>query len=234
MLDRDTRAAVLRLRQEGHGARSIGEALGISRHAVRRVLKHGDPTPPRIVRATVYDTHLERVRTLFVSCRGNPVRVHEELTREGVVGAYPTLTRFCRSNGVGVEPKKRVGTWDFQLGEEMQHDTSPHVVEIGGKRRVVQCASLVLCHSRMRFCRVYPTFNRFYCETFLTAARQSFGGSARRCMIDNTHVVLAGGSGKDAIVAPEMEAFARRFGFAFEAHAIGYAERSARVERSFH
>lgn len=234
MLDRDTRAAVLRLRQEGHGARTIGDALGISRHAVRRVLKQGDPTPPRIVRETVYDAHLERVRTLFVSCRGNLVRVHEELTREGVVGAYPTLTRFCRSNGVGVEPKKRVGTWEFQPGEEMQHDTSPHVVEIGGKRRVVQCASLVLCHSRMRFCQVYPTFNRFYCKTFLTAAVQFFGGSARRCMIDNTHVVLAGGSGKDAIVAPEMEAFARRFGFAFEAHAIGYAERSARVERSFH
>jgi DNA replication protein DnaC len=116
----------------------------------------------------------------------------------------------------------------------MQHATSPHVVEIGGKRRVVQCASLVLCHSRMRFCQVYPTFNRFYCKTFLTAALQFFGGSARRCMIDNSHVVLAGGSGKDAIVAPEMEAFARRFGFAFEAHAIGYAERSARVERSFH
>lgn len=234
MLDRDTRAAVLRLRQEGHGTRTIGDALGISRHAVRRVLLQNDPSPPRIDRETVYDGHLDRIRVLFVSCRGNLVRVHEELVREGVPAAYATLTRFCRSNGIGVEPKKRVGTWEFSPGEEMQHDTSPHHVEIAGKRRLLQCASLVLCHSRMRFCQVYPTFNRFYCKTFLTAALQFFGGAARRCMIDNTHVVLAGGSGKDAIVAPEMEAFARRFGFAFEAHAIGYAERSARVERSFH
>lgn len=234
MLDPDTRAAVLRLRREGHGTRTIGDALNISRHAVKRILRHGEPTPPRIERETVYTTHVDRVRALFVTCRGNLVRVHEELTREGIVGAYATLTRFCRAQEIGVAPKKRVGTWDFQPGEEMQHDTSPHTVEIAGKRRAVQCASLVLCHSRLRFCQVYPTFNRFYCKTFLTDAIRFFGGSARRCMIDNTHVVLAGGSGKKAIMAPEMEAFARRFGFAFEAHAIGYAERSARVERSFH
>lgn len=234
MLDPDTRAAVLRLRREGHGTRTIADALNVSRHAVKRTLRHGEPTPPRIERETAYTAHVDRVRALFVTCRGNLVRVHEELTREGVVGAYATLTRFCRVQEIGVAPKKRVGTWDFQPGEEMQHDTSPHPVEIAGRRRVVQCASLVLCHSRLRFCQVYPTFNRFYCKAFLTAAIQFFGGSARRCMIDNTHVVLAGGSGKNAIVAPEMEAFARRFGFAFEAHAIGYAERSARVERSFH
>jgi hypothetical protein len=46
-------------------------------------------------------------------------------------------------------------------------------------------------------------------------------------------VILARGSGKNAVVAPEMEAFGKRFGFLFVAHAVGDANRSARVERPF-
>jgi hypothetical protein len=46
--------------------------------------------------------------------------------------------------------------------------------------------------------------------------------------------VLASGSGKNAIIAPEMVAFARRYGFVFVAHEKGHAERSGRVERPFH
>jgi hypothetical protein len=50
-------------------------------------------------------------------------------------------------------------------------------------------------------------------------------------MIDNTHVVVLRGTGREMIPVPEMEAFAERFGFRFVAHAIGNANRSARVER---
>ena len=59
-------------------------------------------------------------------------------------------------------------------------------------------------------------------------------GSCTRCEIDNTNVVLAGGSGADAVIAPEMKNFAHLFGFEFFAHAIGHADRKARVERAFH
>ena len=53
-------------------------------------------------------------------------------------------------------------------------------------------------------------------------------------MIDNTHVVVASGTGRDMVSAPEMAAFAERFGFVFRAHEKGDANRSARVERPFH
>ena len=38
-------------------------------------------------------------------------------------------------------------------------------------------------------------------------------------MIDNTHVIVLSGSGRDMIPVPEMAAFADRFGFTLEAHA---------------
>jgi hypothetical protein len=126
------------------------------------------------------------------------------------------------------------GRYEFAPGEEMQHDTSPHQVPLGGKTRLVQTASAVLCYSRMLFFQCYPTFQRFDCKVFLTDALRYFGGApAERVMIDNTHVVVLRGTGRDMIPVPEMAAFGERFGFHFEAHEIGDANRSARVERPF-
>jgi hypothetical protein len=178
--------------------------------------------------------HLDRIRELHGICSGNRVRVAELLEAEGVTVAYSTLTHFCRRHGIGIRPKRRAGRYHFDPGEEMQHDTSPHTVTVKGERRLLQCASLVLCYSRMIFAQAYPRWSRFECKVFLTEALKSFNGSAGRCMIDNSSVILAGGSGPDAIVADEMKAFATRFGFHFRAHAVGHANRSARVERPFH
>jgi len=105
---------------------------------------------------------------------------------------------------------------------------------VGGKKYKAQTASAVLCYSRMLFFQINPTFRRFDCKTFLTEALRYMGGVPRRTMIDNTHVVVLRGSGREMIPVPEMEAFAERFGFRFEAHEIGDANRSAHVERDFH
>ena len=106
--------------------------------------------------------------------------------------------------------------------------------DLDGRKRKVQTASAVLCYSRMLFFQCYPTFRRFDCKVFLTEALRYFGGAAARTMIDNTHVVVLRGSGRNMVPVPEMAAFGERFGFEFVAHAIGNANRSGRVERPFH
>jgi hypothetical protein len=106
-------------------------------------------------------------------------------------------------------------------------------VTIGGKKRRVQCASLVLCYSRMIFAMVFPVWNRFWVKVFLTEALRFFEGAAARCMLDNASVVVVAGTGKNAVMAPEMVAYGTRFGFAFAAHELGDANRSAHVERGF-
>jgi hypothetical protein len=85
----------------------------------------------------------------------------------------------------------------------------------------------------MLFFQCYERFTRFHCKLFLTEALLYLGGSCAHCMIDNTHVVVLSGTGKDMVPVPEMEAFARRFRFDFVAHERGDANRSARVERPF-
>jgi hypothetical protein len=134
--------------------------------------------------------------------KGNLVRVHEELVSRGADVSYPALTAFCRRHGIGQEPKVAAGQYHFTPGEELQHDTSPHETEIGGKKRKIQTASAVLCYSRMLFFQCYPTFQRFDCKVFLTDALRYFGGSTERVMIDNTHVVVLRGTGAAMVPVP--------------------------------
>ena len=233
MIDEATRTAILRLREEGHGTRSIARALGISRGVVKKVCQLGSSEVLRLERAEKAEPYRDRILELYASCKGNLVRVHEDLHAEGAEVSYPALTAFCRRHGIGHEPRRPAGQYHFEPGEEMQHDTSPHYAEIGGRRQPVQTASLVLCHCRMLFFQFYPRFTRFECKIFLTEGLVYFGGACARCMIDNTHVVVLSGTGREMVPVPEMAAFGERFGFTFQAHEVGDANRSARVERPF-
>jgi transposase len=234
MLDQSTRAAILKLREKGHGTRAIARALGLSRAAVRKVIGSGSEAVPPLARAEKAAPLRDQIALHFARCKGNLVRVHEELVAEGATLSYQALTAFCRRHGIGHEPKAPAGRYHFEPGEEMQHDTSPHQAKIGGVLRKVQTASLVLCYSRMIFIQLYPSFTRFDCKVFLTDAISYFGGAGGRCMIDNTHVVVLSGTGKDMVPVPEMAAFGERFDFQFAAHEVGDANRSARVEGPFH
>lgn len=234
MLNHETRSAILRLREQGHGTKFIARAVGVARESVKRVLASGSSAVPDIERTDQLGPHAEQVRKLEAACGGNLVRVHEELwARYRIKVPYSTLTRFCREAKIGVVTKIAAGSYVFGPGKEMQHDTSPHVVEVAGRQVPLQCASLVQCFSRRRFIQCYPRWTRFHAKSFLTAALRFFGGSAGQCMLDNSTVIMTGGTGVDARAVPEMQAFSDRFGFKFVAHAIGDANRSARVEGPF-
>lgn len=234
MLDHATRTAILELQTRGLGVRQMARTLQLSRGAIRKVLAAGQAQVPLLDRAEKADPYREQILELVVRCRGNLVRVHEELRAQGATLSYPALTRFCRRHAIGHEPPRPVGQYDFPPGVEMQHDTSPHRAPIGGVEQRIETASLVLCYSRLLFFQCYPAFNRFLCKVFLTDALRYVGGACGVCMIDNTHVVVASGTGAAMVPAPEMAAFAERFAFAFRAHEKGHANRSARVERPFH
>ena len=234
MLSQQQRTAILELHAQKVSLLAIARVLKISRPSVRKVVRSNSSAVPVIARQEKAEPHRQRILELLHQCKGNLVRVHEELTAEGAALSYTALTAFCRRQGIGQTPVVPSGRYEFQPGEEMQHDTSPHTVEVGGKKYKAQTASAVLCYSRMLFFQINPTFKRFDCKVFLTDAVRYMGGSAERVIIDNTHVVVLRGAGRAMVPVPEMEAFADHLGFRFQAHEIGDANRSARVERPFH
>ena len=200
---------------------------------MRKVLRSGSDAVPEIHRPEKAEPYRQQILELFTACRGNLVRVHEELVLSGAALSYAALTAFCRRHGIGQTPAVAAGQYHFEPGVEMQHDTSPHEVRIDGRKYKAQTASAVLCYSRMLFFQIYPAFQRFDCKVFLTEALKYAGGAPEQVMIDNTHVVVLRGTGTKMVPVPEMEAFAERLGFRFVAHERGDVNRSARVERPF-
>jgi hypothetical protein len=204
--------------------------LKLSRNAVRRILRAREQgaTPPACEPQV-----LARLEDAFARARGNVVRVQQLLADENDLQIpYSTLTRWIRDAGLR-SPPRRSGEYDFPPGMEMQHDTSPHRVVIAGKPITVQCAGLVLAYSRRLFVQYYPRFTRFEAKQFLLEAVCFMGGSCATCIIDNSSVILAAGAGAEAVIAPEMLAFARTLGFGFRAHRVGHPDRKGRIERPF-
>jgi len=232
-LSQAQRAAVLELSAQGVSKHEIARVLKLSRPTVRKVLQSNSTHVPEIPRAEKAEPYRQQILDLWLTCKGNLVRVHEDLVAAGATLSYQALTGFCRRQGIGQTPVVPSGQYHFEPGVEMQHDTSPHSVEVGGCKYKAQTASGVLCYSRMLFFQISPTFQRFDCKVFLTDALRYMGGSVERVMIDNTHVVVLRGTGKEMVPVPEMEVFGERLGFRFVAHERGDANRSARVERPF-
>ena len=233
MLSQSQRTTIFELHAQGVSKREIARVLNLSRGTVRQVLRSHSTAVPTLTRAEKAEPYRQQILELIATCKGNLVRVQEELAACGAQLSYSTLTAFCRRHGINQAPVVPAGHYDFPPGQELQHDTSPHEVLLAGKRRKVQTASAVLCYSRLLFFQMYPTFQRFDCKVFLTEALRYCGGVPQRIMIDNTHVVVLRGSGRAMLPVAEMAAFAERFGFRFVAHERGDANRSARVERPF-
>jgi transposase len=233
MLSQNQRTTILELHAQGVSKREIARVLKISRLSVRKVLRANSAEVPKLLRPEKAEPYRQQILELLDSCKGNVVRVQEELAASGAHLSYSTLTAFCRRHGIGQQPIVPSGNYYFPPGLEIQHDTSPHELELSGKRRKVQTASAVLCYSRMLFFQMYPTFTRFDAKIFLTGALRYFGAVPTRVVIDNTHLVVLRGTGREMVPVPEMAAFADRFGFQFLAHELGDVNRSARIERPF-
>jgi len=232
MLSKELRQTINALHQRKKSNREIAKLLKISRNTVKTVLKQGIDVPLNTRKSQEAEIQ-PLLRETFTRCLGNAVRIKEVLEEEyGLDVAYSTLTRCIQNTELRGAPK-RVGEYHFEPGVEMQHDTSPHWLICGGKKIKAQCASLVLGYSRKLFVQYYPCFTRFEAKTFLKAGIEFMLGSCRRCIIDNTSVILSAGSGFNAVISPEMLTFARMYGFEFIAHRIRDADRKGKCERPF-
>jgi len=227
------RQTIITLHQSGKSCRHISKLLSISRNTTAKVLLEGVEPPKKESEKAINDL-TPVIKAIFERVNGNMVRVREILREDYNQDiAYSTLTRMARLFSLR-EPPECFGEYVFEPGVEMQHDTSPHRVKLSEKIVKAQCASLVFGFSRKLFFQYYPRFTRFEAKSFLLAALEYMDGSCKRCVIDNTSVILANGCGADAIFAPEMVYFGRMFGFTFFAHAIRHSNRKGKIENPFH
>ena len=233
MIATDKRKAIFLLHQEGMQVREIVRKLGVSRNTVRVIIGQGGVRPPR-VRTDKKRLDEELLRRLYHQCQGRVARLHEKLVEEeGIAVCYSTLTQMLREMGISTPQKIRCQQVPDEPGLEMQHDTTVYQVELAGRRTKLVASLIYLRFSKRRYLKFYRAFDRFKMKCFLHQALMFWGYSARQCIIDNTNLARLRGLGSQALIVPEMEAFAREYGFFFRCHARKHPNRKAGEERSF-
>jgi transposase len=234
MLAPEKRKAILLLHQEGMSMREIARRLKVGRNIVRSIVTAPDSLPP-VVRKDKIEIDAALIGKLYIECNGWVQRIHEKLIEEikTPIG-YSTLTRMIRELGLGQEKTERCQRVADQPGGEMQHDTSLYKVKIGGESIRLIGSLLYLRYCKMRYLKFYRVFNRFNMQCFFHEALSHWDYCASLCVIDNTNLARHSGTGKRALIVPEMEQFARRYGFEFICHEVGHANRKAGNERSFY
>jgi len=233
MIATDKRKAIFLLHQEGMSAREIARRLGVDRDTVRQIIQQAGATP-HTVRADKQRIDPELLRRLYTQCEGWIQRVHEKLVEEeGVAVKYSTLTKMLRELGISTPARERCHRVPDEPGAEMQHDTSLHHLKLGEQPVRVISSLLYLRYSKRRYLKFYRAFNRFNMKCFFHEALTYWGYAAGQCIIDNTNLARQMGSGHNAVIAPEMVAFAQQRGFVFRCHEIKHSDRKAGEERSF-
>jgi transposase len=233
MLDAHKREAIFLLHQEGMGLREIARRLGLSRNTVRSVIAAGGHRPASVRRDKIH-IDPELLQRLYGECNGFVQRVHEKLVEEEKIAVkYSTLTRLLRELGIGRESPARCDRVPDVPGAEMQHDTSPYTLPLAGHPVRLHASLLYLRYSKRRYLKFYRNFNRFRMKCFFHEALMHWGYCAPQCIIDNTNLARLRGTGKNAVMAPEMAAFSKQYGFEFLCHERGHHDRKAGEERGF-
>jgi transposase len=232
MIGPDQRKAIHALHEGGMGVREIARRLHVARNTVRLVVAQGGAMP-KIERGSKLALDEELLRRLYGECDGFIARVHEKLLEQGIKVAYPTLTHRLRALGISPLQKKRCAEVPDEPGVEMQHDTSVYRIALGvGEERLI-ASLLYLRYSKRRYLKFYRRFNRFRMKCFFHEALTCWGYAAPSCVIDNTNLARLSGTGRRALIVPEMQAFSQQYGFEFNCHALGHPDRKAGEERSF-
>ena len=221
------------LHQEGVGRNQIARQLRISPNTVRVIIEQKGEMPAR-TRSDKIQIDADLLKRLYEDCEGFAQRVHEKLVEEEHISIqYSTLTRLLRQLGITRGSEARCERVPDEPGAEMQHDTTEYSVPLADTRAKVIASLLYLRYSKRRYLRFYRVFNRFRMKCFFDEALKFWEYAAPVCVIDNTNLARWKGTGKEAVMVPEMAAFARQYGFRFLCHEKGHANRKAGEERSF-
>ncbi len=192
MIDANKRKAIFLLHNEGMGIRELSRKLRVSTNTVTRIIKQEGELPE--------------------ITKQNKIDIDPEILTEdkGIAIGYSTLTRVMRELGLGQPKNTRCDHVPDVPGAEMQHDTSPYTVKLGTNRVKIVGSIIYMRYSKMRYLKFYRSFNRFAMKCFLHEALTFWGYTAPVCIIDNTNLARLRGTGKNAVIVPEMKQYAKQ------------------------
>lgn len=234
MIDAEIRKAIWTLYKQGKTKKQLSELFDLDKKTVFKIIKQ-EGRLPATVRKDKKKPDCELIKQVHKRCEGFARRTHEVLTKEySVQIGYSTLNRLiCKmeaETGKDYDPgPPRI----VKPGEFMQHDTSPHMLSVGGRRAILQCAGLYFRYSKVRYIKYYRSFDKFAMKSFMHEALTFWKYAAENCVIDNTCLAVLRGTGESAVFHNDMNAFSRHLGFKWTAHPLRKPNWKAGKERNF-
>ena len=201
----------------GKSIRSIARTMNMSRNTVRKVLRSEEtehryrrgvrPKPKLGGYVAALEEMLEANEKKARKDRLTVKRIWFDLAGRGCGAGYNVVCRHAAQwrRGRGTGTGGAYVPLEFDPGEAYQFDWSQEHVVIAGATTKLKVAHLRLRHSRMSFVRAYPRETREMVFDAHDRAFESFGGSCRRGIYDNT------GTAVDVISAGRERRFNRRF-----------------------
>ncbi|BDG59307.1 IS21 family transposase [Caldinitratiruptor microaerophilus] len=207
---------IYELHGEGKSIRAIARMLGVSRNTIRKYLRSPEvPKPaPRPQRASKLDPYKEYILQRVGEGVDNCTVLLREIRAQGYTGGHTILREFVQPLRRRREPQATV-RFETRPGEQAQVDFGLLKYKTpDGKTQRVWVFVMVLSWSRA----IYVEFvRRADVATFIRChlnAFARFGGVPRRCLYDNTKVVVLERDEHDQPVwNPRFLDFALRVGF---------------------
>lgn len=192
--------------------RAIAQRLGCSRKTVDRALAM-DEAPSKQVRTLSRPTKLDPFKKQIQAIiqeypQLSAVRIMEKITKgdgqsPGYTGGISQLKSYLKS----IRPVKTRVYQDisYSPGEALQVDWGDvGSIEIQSTLRRISVFVAVLCYSRM--CYIEFTLSQRKCEFYRCTvnALKFFGGSPKKIVFDNLKAAVISGSGRSAVINPEL------------------------------
>ncbi|MGH9845669.1 MAG: IS21 family transposase [Blastocatellia bacterium] len=202
---------------QGKPIKAICRELGVSRKAVRKVIRSGasefryergaQPLPKIGPWRKELDGLLLGNEGKAARERLTLIRLYEELKERGYGGGYDAVRRYAARwlKARGHATAEAYVPLSFAPGEAFQFDWSHEVVVLDGATTTVKVAHVRLCHSRMIFVRAYPRETQEMVFDAHEKAFAFFKGTCRRGIYDNMKTAV------DAIFVGKERKFNRRF-----------------------
>ncbi len=201
---------------KGHSIRAIARTLEVSRNTVRRYVRAPEvPKPkPRCPRGSKLDPYKDYILQRLNEGVDNCVVLLREIRQRGYTGGYSILKDLVKPYRKRRQPQVTV-RYETEPGEQAQVDFGRYrYLTTDGLLRYVWAFVMVLGWSRA----MYVEFvERADVATFIRCHLHAFaylGGIVRRCLYDNTKLVVLGrDEGRQPIWNELFLDFALRLGF---------------------
>ncbi len=200
--------------KQGLNKSEIGRATKHDWKTVSKVihkLESGQSWPEKKPHPCLLDPHKETILKLIEKGL-NAVRIHEELTAQGVPGAYPTVKRYVGNIKKRENIFIRIHT---KPGEEAQVDFgyAGYTIDNVGKRRKTWIFNMKMSYSRLDFYKkVYDQRVETFIECHIDAFKY-FGGVPECIRIDNLKAAILKANFYEPVYQRLYKCFADYYGF---------------------